>query len=192
MVFAPASIVLAGAFLAILVLLHFLKPELAPSWRMISEYEIGRLGWIMRLAFVCWGAGVLALTIAVQSSLQGRSRVPMGSLRKTALVAGLFYVITFVSIPILWLYNPVKKLNYIIGPGPDARMIFGGVLEMIVGLAGIGTAVTLYPVIKRQNRGAALGSSALGPWRPPGSSVVSPACWPWSPCGRPESEQMRR
>jgi hypothetical protein len=86
-----------------------------------------------------------------------RSKVPMDSLRKTALVAGLFYIITFVSIPTLWLYSPVKELGYIFGPGPDTRMIFGGVLEMIVALAGIGTAVTLYPVLKRQNEGVALG-----------------------------------
>jgi hypothetical protein len=33
----------------------------------------------------------------------------------------------------------------------------GGFLEVIVALAGIGTAVTLYPVVKRQNEGTALG-----------------------------------
>jgi hypothetical protein len=91
------------------------------------------------------------------STSGSRSKVPMDSLRKTALVAGLFYIITFVSIPTLFLYSPVKELGYIFGPGPDTRMIIGGVLEMIVALAGIGTAVTLYPVIKRQNQAAALG-----------------------------------
>ena len=35
-------------------------------------------------------------------------RVPMDSLRKTALVAGVFYLITFISIPTLALYGPVK------------------------------------------------------------------------------------
>lgn len=84
-------------------------------------------------------------------------RVPMDSARKHALVAGIFYIITFVSIPTLILYSPVKELNYILGSGPDARMLIGGVLEMIVGLAGIGTAVALYPVVKRQNEGVALG-----------------------------------
>ena len=85
------------------------------------------------------------------------ARVPMDFLRKTSLAAGILYMITFVSIPILFLYSPVKELGYIFGPGPDTRMIIGGVLEMIVGLAGIGTAVALYPVIKRQNQGVALG-----------------------------------
>jgi hypothetical protein len=65
-----ASIVFAAIFLAILVLLHFLKRELDPSWRMISEYEIGRFGWMMRLAFFSWGASVLALLITIWPSLQ--------------------------------------------------------------------------------------------------------------------------
>jgi branched-subunit amino acid transport protein AzlD len=81
----------------------------------------------------------------------------MDSLRKTALVAGVLYLITFVSVPTLALYRPVHDTNYIVGPGPDTAVIFGGILEMIVALAGIGTAVVLYPVVKRQNEGVALG-----------------------------------
>src|SRR2546428_6212603 len=81
----------------------------------------------------------------------------MSPLRKTALVAGVFYLLTFVSIPTLFLYGPVRGANYIIGPGPDTSAIIGGILEIIVALAGIGTAVTLFPVVKRQNEGVALG-----------------------------------
>ena len=85
-------------------------------------------------------------------------RVPMDSLRKTALTAGVIYLITFISIPTLALYGPVRNdPNYIVGPGPDTPVILGGVLEIIVALACIGTAVVLYPVVKRQNEGAALG-----------------------------------
>src|SRR6266487_3921766 len=84
-------------------------------------------------------------------------RVPMDSLRKTALVAGVLYLLTFVSIPTLFLYAPVHDPKYIVGPGPDTGVLIGGVLEMIVALAGIGTAVALYPVVKRQNEGVALG-----------------------------------
>ena len=82
----------------------------------------------------------------------------MDSLRKTALAAGVTYLITFISIPTLALYGPVRTdPNYIVGPGPDTPVIFGGVLEIIVALACIGTAVLLYPVVKRQNEGVALG-----------------------------------
>jgi Domain of unknown function (DUF4386) len=81
----------------------------------------------------------------------------MSPLRKTALVAGVLYLLTFVSIPTLALYGPVHDPNYIIGPGPDTGVLVGGILEVIVALAGIGTAVALYPVLKRQNEGLALG-----------------------------------
>jgi len=77
--------------------------------------------------------------------------------RKTSVAAGVLYLLTFVSIPTLALYGPVKGANYILGAGPDTGAIFGGILEIIVGLACIGTAVALYPVVKRQNEGVALG-----------------------------------
>ena len=82
----------------------------------------------------------------------------MTSTRKTALVAGIFYLITFVSIPTLALYGPVKNhRDWILGSGGHTGVLVGGFLEVIVALAGIGTAVTLYPVVKRQNEGFALG-----------------------------------
>ena len=59
------------------------------------------------------------------------------------------------------LYSPVKEPNYIVGSGPDTQVLVGGLLEIIVALAGIGTAVTLYPVVKRQNQGVALGFVAI-------------------------------
>ena len=82
----------------------------------------------------------------------------MTSLRKTALVAGIFYLITFISIPTLALYGPVKNhRDWILTSGSHTGVLVGAFLEVIVALAGIGTAVTLYPVVKRQNEGFALG-----------------------------------
>ena len=84
--------------------------------------------------------------------------IPMSSTRKTALVAGVFYLITFISIPTLALYGPVKNhRDWILSSGAHTGVLVGGFLEVIVALAGIGTAVTLYPVVKRQNEGVALG-----------------------------------
>jgi len=77
--------------------------------------------------------------------------------RKTSLAAGALYLLTFVSIPTLALYRPVHDPKFIVGPGPDTGVFFGGILEVIVALACIGTAVALYPVVKRQNEGVALG-----------------------------------
>src|SRR2546429_8209350 len=81
----------------------------------------------------------------------------MSPIRTTAFAAGALYLLSFVSIPTLFLYNPLRASNYILGHGSNTGIIVGAILEMIVALAGIGTAVALYPVVKRQNEGVALG-----------------------------------
>ena len=85
------------------------------------------------------------------------TQVPMDPSRKTALVAGVFYLMTMVSIPTLALYGPVKSKDFIISSGTDTGALWGCFLEVVVALAGIGTAITLFPVVKRQNEGMALG-----------------------------------
>lgn len=79
--------------------------------------------------------------------------------RKLALIAGGFFIITFLaSIPALFLYAPaLNHAHYIVGAGADTRIAVGAFLEVILAIAGIGTAVTLFPIIKRENESIALG-----------------------------------
>ncbi len=85
-------------------------------------------------------------------------RAPMSSLRKTSLTAGLLYLLTFVSIPTLALYRSIHDPNHILDSSvANTPVIIGGVLEIIVALAGISTAVVLFPILKKQNEEAALG-----------------------------------
>src|SRR3982751_2488779 len=101
------------------------------------------------------------MTIPRQTAATTRA-APMTPLRKTALVAGIFYLITFVSIPTLALYGTLKTdRNFITSAGSSTAVLWGAFLEVIVALAGIGTAVTLFPVVKRQNEGMALGFAAV-------------------------------
>lgn len=81
----------------------------------------------------------------------------MSTTRKYSLAAGVFYLLTFVSIPTLSMYRAVKGPQFVVGPGPDTPVIVGVLLEMIVALAGIGTAVALYPVVRRQGEARAVG-----------------------------------
>ncbi len=100
------------------------------------------------------------MTTAIRTSATSTAatkRVAMTSMRKTALAAGALYLISFVSVPTLFLYTAVHKANYIIGSGPDTAVVFGVMLELIVALAGIGTAVALFPVLKKENEAVALG-----------------------------------
>jgi len=76
--------------------------------------------------------------------------------RKISLAAGVLYLLTFVSIPTGALYAQVRDPAYIVGPGPDTAVTVGCILEIVVALACIGTAVALYPAVKRQNEILAL------------------------------------
>lgn len=80
-----------------------------------------------------------------------------GRFRKTAYAAGGLYLLTFVSIPNLALYGPVLDPNYIVGSGSNNGVFFAAILDIVVALAGIGTAVVLFPVVKRQNEALAVG-----------------------------------
>ncbi len=76
-----------------------------------------------------------------------------------ALIAGVLFVITFVtSIPALLLYDPVlNNTGYITGAGGDTQVLLAAFLELLLIVANIGTAVVLFPVLKRQSEPIALG-----------------------------------
>ena len=83
---------------------------------------------------------------------------PTDPMRRTARIVGGLYLLTFVSIPTLGLYEPIKDhADFVLGAGSDTGVLWGALLEVVVGLAGISTAVVLFPLLRRQNQAAALG-----------------------------------
>jgi hypothetical protein len=89
----------------------------------------------------------------------GTTRVPMDAVRKAALFGGLFYLITFASsIPAVFLLRPVlNDPNFIITSGANTQVVWGNVLDLVNALAAVGSAVALFPVVKRQSETLALG-----------------------------------
>jgi len=85
--------------------------------------------------------------------------VRMGALQKPGRIAGLWFIGTFVfSIPAALLYEPVlNAADYILGEGLDARISLGALLEVLLAIANIATAVVFFPVLKRVNEAVALG-----------------------------------
>ena len=72
--------------------------------------------------------------------------------RRVALIAGIFMVVTFISIPALPLYDQVlNHASFIVGGGGDTRVELGALFEILTLIGGIGMAVTLYPVLRRQS-----------------------------------------
>ena len=79
--------------------------------------------------------------------------------RKTALVAGILYLLTFVSsIPAVFLLGPaLTNPDYITGAGPDGLVRLGALLDLVNCFTAVGTAVALYTVIRRAHEGLSLG-----------------------------------
>jgi uncharacterized protein DUF4386 len=79
-------------------------------------------------------------------------------MRRTSLLAGLFFIGTFVfSIPAVLLYGPVLKAQYVVGSGADHRVALGAFLEILTAICNIATAVVLFPVVKRYSEKVGLG-----------------------------------
>jgi hypothetical protein len=80
-----------------------------------------------------------------------------------ARVTGVFFVITFItSIPALFLYAPLTgNPDFIVSAGADTSVRWGAFFEVFLCLTGIGSAVALYPIVKRQNEAIALGYVAV-------------------------------
>src|SRR6266566_6796698 len=80
--------------------------------------------------------------------------------QKRARWFGVLYLITFVtSIPALFLYEPVLRdpVAYIAGAGHDNRIFLGALLELLLIIANIGTAVVIVPIVRRQSEELAIG-----------------------------------
>ena len=80
--------------------------------------------------------------------------------QKRARWFGVLYLITFVtSIPALLLYETVlrHKLSYISGAGHDKQVLFAALLELLLIIANLGTAIVIFPILRRQNEELSLG-----------------------------------
>ena len=80
--------------------------------------------------------------------------------QRNARIFGVLFIITFItSIPALALYQPVldDPAGYIAGGGKDNQIYLGALLELLLIIANVGTAVVVYPILRRQNEILSLG-----------------------------------
>jgi hypothetical protein len=87
-------------------------------------------------------------------AVHSRKGVFLSSDQRAARIFGVLFLLTFVtSIGALALFQPVldDPAAYIAGGGEDSQIYLGAFLEFLLVLANVGTAVVLYPIVRRQN-----------------------------------------
>jgi len=86
------------------------------------------------------------------------TRSATDTMRRRSRTAGILYLITFVSMPTLALYQGVRtQADFVLGAGSATGVLWAALSEVVVAIAGVGTAVVLFPIAKRQSETAALG-----------------------------------
>ncbi|HLY14067.1 MAG TPA: DUF4386 domain-containing protein [Candidatus Limnocylindrales bacterium] len=83
----------------------------------------------------------------------------MTATRKTALTVGVLFILTFItSIGAVFAYGPIlSDPSYITGSGASTGVFLGAFLELVLIVTNIGCAIFLFPILKHQNEGLALG-----------------------------------
>jgi Domain of unknown function (DUF4386) len=84
---------------------------------------------------------------------------PTQAEQRTARIMGAWFLGTFVfSIPAYFFYVPIlDHAGYVVGSGEDTRIAIGALLEILLAISGIATAVVIFPIVKRVNESIALG-----------------------------------
>jgi hypothetical protein len=126
----------AGLALLALAALHILRPDLDPSRQMISEYAIGRFGWLMTVCFALFAAASGSLCVALMgntSTLAGR----IGLIFLLVAATGLAMGATFQTDPV--------------STAPDAMTFSGRMhgLSFMIGVPGVLFATLLLSVALR-------------------------------------------
>lgn len=101
-----------------------------------------------------------AAELAAPMTPVSRPAIPASNAQMLARLTGLLFIVTFAASipPVASLYVPaLSDPAYVLGGGADPALTFGAVLEMILIVANIGTAVLMYPILKQQNGVLALG-----------------------------------
>jgi hypothetical protein len=127
---ARLSFAAAGTLLVAVVALHFLEPGFDPSWRMVSEYALGRYGWLLTLGFLAWAASYASLVVAVRPHI-----------RTTGGMIGLIWLLVNALGATMGAIFPIDPIT----SSPDAGTT-SGILHGVGALLGIPTfpiAVTL-------------------------------------------------
>jgi hypothetical membrane protein len=70
--FAKLAIAMAITYQLLAIIMIFLRPDLGVYWHTISEWAIGKYGWLMQITFITSGLSYLFLYLSIKSDINGR------------------------------------------------------------------------------------------------------------------------
>ncbi len=130
---ASISLILVIVFFVLLSLLHILEPEYNTSGQLISLYELGKFGMLMRLAFFCIGGSAFFLALALWNDLQNRR----------GHVGGVWLAIIGIAFIGAGIYVSDKG----VGLASSVPLSLSGTLHTIFGLFVIFTAPIAFTIV---------------------------------------------
>jgi hypothetical protein len=104
---ARLSLVAASVCVVLFAAVHIIQPEVDPSWQPISEYALGRFGFVMTTVFLAWGLAAISLAVALRSHVKTLGgRIGLGFL----VIGGLGPILAAIF-PMDPLTTPVSEMS---------------------------------------------------------------------------------
>ena len=162
---ARVAVAVAWIEIAAFTFFHVIPVEVGPSKPYWGDGMGDTLQWAGLLSIIGVSA---AIVLAVRRSHEPprhagrreRTVTTTDNPQTLARITGVLFLITFVtSIVASVLFQPVldDPGGYIAGAGADTRIYLGALLELLLIVANVGTAVALFPILKRQSEGLTVG-----------------------------------
>jgi Protein of unknown function (DUF998) len=126
---AQLAIVAIVSYQILLIVLIFLRPDLAPSWHTISEWAIGPYGWIMSCGFLISALSYAASFVLLTSQLRGpMGRIGLGILLTCVIGATGVGIFTTDPMPMHSPLSPRGTLHVIFGTSQLVLLPFAALL----------------------------------------------------------------
>jgi hypothetical protein len=126
---ARLAIVTIVSYQILLIVLIFVRPDLAPSWHAISEWAIGPYGWIMSGAFLISALSYSALFVMLKSQLHGSlGRLGLGILLICVIGATAVGIFTTDPMPLHFPLSTRGTLHVIFGTSQLVLLPFAALL----------------------------------------------------------------
>lgn len=156
--------------LVMYVAFAFIQPDLNPLYRYGSEYAVGRMGWLMKLAFLLWGGGMVALAVGMAKDLDASARSTTAIILFA--VGGVAVSLAGVFDPDLQIRNTDPPPIWVEGPPSDSQRLhaIAGTIGLLCLMVGAGFATRRLRLAGRLR--SRYGTLRILAWLTPAAAVA--------------------